>query len=207
MEIYDSGASGSMGNSYKNSSIMRGPLFASDHSDSIISKANLIEGMPQEEFNFYEDNLVIGGSARGKETQKGGYVAKVLTSAFQSVRLGEAGSDCGTKKTLSLKLDKFNIDQFEYRYIVEAGKLVQLTSQNMQKYVGKTVQLRSPMYCLDDKICSHCAGELYYKIGISEVGLTFARVGTRILNLSLKLFHDQTVKSHKIDPNDFVEDI
>jgi hypothetical protein len=88
---------------------------------------------------------------------------------MQTEVLDEHGSDCGTKKTIDVKLTNRNRNDFEYRYIVEGDKLVELTPQVMDKYIGKTIHMRSPMYCLGDKTCNICAGEMNYKLGNKNV--------------------------------------
>ena len=60
------------------------------------------------------------------------------------------------------------------------------------------------MYCIGDRICNKCAGDLYYRLNINNVGLIFNSVGTTILNLSLKKFHDMSVKVSEIDPNNYI---
>ena len=81
-----------------------------------------------------------------------------------------------------------------YRYIIDGKKLVLLDDRTMLKYIGKTVKMRSVLYCTSDKRCNICAGELYYKLGIQNIGLTAAKVGSNLLNMSMKSFHDSTVK-------------
>ena len=90
----------------------------------------------------------------------------------------EKGSDCGTKMTFPMLLTDKNKSLFLYRYILERGKLVFLDDEVINNYIGKIINLRTPLYCKNDKYCSKCAGELYYKIGISNVGLLTTRIGT-----------------------------
>ena len=55
------------------------------------------------------------------------------------------------------------------------------------------------MMCIGKKICNKCAGDLYYKLGITNVGLTASKVATVLTNLNMKKFHDSTTRYHKID--------
>jgi len=75
-----------------------------------------------------------------------------------------------------------------------------LDGETIDKYVGKTVKMRSPMFCTDDKICNKCAGELFFKLGIENAGLTTTKATGVILNSSMKAFHDTSLKINKIDP-------
>ena len=79
-----------------------------------------------------------------------------------------------------------------------------LTGDNMDKYIDKVVKMRSPMYCIGDKLCNKCAGELYYKIGIKNIGLTTSSVGSSFLQYLMKSFHDSTLSLNEVDLNDFI---
>jgi hypothetical protein len=117
--------------------------------------------------------------------------------------LDEVGSDCKTKQTVEILID--NPKEFLLRYIEENGKLILLTPNIVNSYKGKYVKMRSPMFCKSQKICNKCAGELYYKLGIPNFGLVSNIIGTSILNLSMKLFHDTTVKTTEIDINNYID--
>jgi hypothetical protein len=123
---------------------------------------------------------------------------------MQTEVLDEHGSDCGTKKTIDVKLTNRNRNDFEYRYIVEGDKLVELTPQVMDKYIGKTIHMRSPMYCLGDKTCNICAGEMNYKLGNKNVGLGCSKVANTLLNLGMKKFHTSNLKSSQINPDEML---
>lgn len=128
-----------------------------------------------------------------------------MSAALQNIVLDDEGTDCGTTKTLAVTITKANKGLYNYRYIVEKGKLKLLTPDNMESYIGKTVNMRSPLYCTGDKVCSKCAGEQYYMIGMKNVGLVTNRIGTSLLNASLKAFHDMSLKIVDIDPFDYIE--
>ena len=129
---------------------------------------------------------------------------KKLAAAFQSIMVDEKGSDCGTTRTITMTLTKGNIKLFMYRYVLERGKLVMIDDDNFKSFIGKTVKMRTPLYCKNDKYCSKCAGELYNKLGIQNVGLLTTRIGTSLLNSSLKQFHDMTLKTVEINIDDYI---
>jgi hypothetical protein len=88
-----------------------------------------------------------------------------------------------------------------YSYIVEGSRLVELTSKNMEKYRGKKVKMRFSSLCESkDGICSKCAGNLFYRIGIINVGVATPIIPSKLKNLSMKSFHDSTVKTVEMDP-------
>ena len=121
---------------------------------------------------------------------------------MQSEVLGEKDSDCHSTKTIELILSEKDMEDFMYRYIVEDGKEICLTPDVAKKYVGKTIHLRSPMYCTDDDTCNICAGDMSYKMGTKNVGLNASSISTRLLNLSMKKFQISVVKSSVIDIDD-----
>ena len=76
-----------------------------------------------------------------------------------------------------------------------------MDDSNIDNYVGKKIKLRSPMYCIGDKLCSKCAGLMYEKLGIKNIGLTTSRAATTLLNMGMKQFHDSTQSIARIDIN------
>ena len=74
----------------------------------------------------------------------------------------------------------------------------------MPKYIDKTVKMRSVMYCATDKKCNCCAGNMFYKLGLENAGLTSSRVATTLTKLGMKKFHDTVVKAEEIDINDIL---
>lgn len=209
MDIFDSGARGSFGNNYKNVNIMRGVI--SDPADKnkikTVSSSSLSEGIKKEEFSHYANILIQANAARSLLTQKGGYLNKLYSSTYQSVVLGEAGSDCKTTSTQRVVItsNDVNKDTYLYRYIVDGGKLVLLDKSNSPQYIGKSVKMRSPLYCADNQYCSKCAGDLYFTLGVKNIGLLLNRPAGILMNLSMKSFHNLTLQLKKIDIWDMID--
>jgi len=61
--------------------------------------------------------------------------------------------------------------------------------------------------CVSKKICSRCAGELFYKLDVKQAGLFATQLSHAALNLALKSKHDGTVSLYNIDPVKSIEDI
>lgn len=201
MDLYNSGARGKFANNYKNISIMKGPVFnpATDRWDMV--DTNFINGINKQDIPVYGNSVVTGAYPKAVGTQESGYSAKQLTAAFQGVVLDEPGSDCGTKGYLEILLTESMKSGMMYRYIIEKNKLVLMDDSNIDNYVGKKIKLRSPMYCIGDKLCSKCAGLMYEKLGIKNIGLTTSRAATTLLNMGMKQFHDSTQSIVRIDIN------
>lgn len=200
MECYDSGARMKMGNHFKNMNIMRGAAKDPDPDKGYnIMLSNYMSGITAEDYAKLCNTMAAGPYSRGKKTAIGGYWEKLFVSAFQHLRLDPPGTDCGTKDTLTIKLN--NPEDYIYSYIVENGKLIELTSKNMDKYKGKTVKMRFSSLCKSKTgFCNHCAGNLFYRIGgFENIGVALALIPSILKNTSMKAFHDSTVKMVEID--------
>ena len=167
--------------------------------------ASLDEGIPPEERYIYADVLTNASASRSLMTRNGGYEAKKLAAAFQGIVFDKKGSDCGTRLTVPLLVTEGNKKLLTDRYIMVNNRTTLLTSSNIDEYVGKTVSLRSPMYCRNPKYCSKCTGELYHKLGIENVGLIANVIGTSMTTLSMKAFHNATVKLKEINYEDYID--
>lgn len=206
MDIYDSGSRGSFGNNYKMTAVSRGVVPSLSNPDEInVSMASLEDGIPPEERYIYADVLTNASYNRAVKTQEGGYEAKKLAAAFQGIVFDKKGSDCGTRLTVPIMITEGSKKLLTDRYIIEKRRNVLLTSSNIDNYVGKTVELRSPMYCRNPKYCSKCTGELYHKLGIENVGLIANVIGTSMTTLSMKAFHNSAVKLKEINYEDYID--
>jgi len=171
-----------------------------------ISSSSLVDGIPPNELAYYGDLITQASYNRAVGTREGGYESKKLSASFQNVVLDEEGSDCGTKHTIKQLITSKNANLFMYRYIrIDNGGLILLTSDNIAGYYDKVVNMRSPMYCTNKQYCSKCAGELYYKLKMKNVGILTNRIGTSLLNSSLKAFHDMSLKVVELDIDKYIE--
>ena len=82
------------------------------------------------------------------------------------------------------------------------NKPLLLTPDNISSYVGKEVELRSPMSCISDKICNVCAGDFYYMVEDMNIGLSASKIATTLTNLNMKKFHENVIKFSTIDVDD-----
>ena len=51
-----------------------------------------------------------------------------------------------------------------------------------------------------DYICSKCAGNLWYRLGVKNLGIFTAQVPSKLKNISMKSFHDSVVTTVEMDP-------
>ena len=201
MDLYDSGARGSFDNNYKNIALMKGPVYNPTNQQWDIVGSNFMNGINKEDIPSYGNAVVAGQYPKSVGTQVSGYFTKQLNAAFQGVILDVPDSDCGTKGYVEIIITPWVKKDVMYNYIVEGTKLVLLDDTNIDKYINKKVKMRSPMFCIGDKLCRKCAGVMFDKLGIENVGLTTAKVSSTLLNLSMKKFHNSTASVTTIDLN------
>ena len=150
---------------------------------------------------LYND-IRMASYKRGAETQKGGYTAKQGLRATTDLKIIKG--DCGSKVGLEVHLTKDNKKLYLDRYVIENNKTTLLTEENIDKYVGKVIKVRSPLFChIKNNFCSTCMGDgtKNYENGISIMVINMAGI---ILNTSMKAMHNHGVSLAKIDMKDFM---
>jgi hypothetical protein len=130
-------------------------------------------------------------------------MSKELLAAFQGEVLGPKDSDCGSVRTAAIHLTDSNYKDYLYRYVKDGKKLTMLTTDNKSQFVNKTVQMRSPMYCIgvgkEQCLCNKCAGDFFYILGKPNIGLATSRLATQLTQMNLQKFHQNLVKTHQIN--------
>lgn len=188
-DMINSGAKMSKGNNFKNIFAMRGAVKKSDQRDGDFSviTSSYIDGVTADEYAKFADSLVGGPYARAVATAGGGYLEKVVVRSFEHLYT-KAGTDCGTKKGITVTLDDNNIKEWMYSYIIEGNKLIELTSKVKDKYIGKTVKLRYAGFCEEPKyICNKCAGNLFARLGMENIGVASYAMMSKIKLKSMKV--------------------
>ena len=203
MDLYYSGARGSIPNNYKQLSIVKGPVFNKTIGKYQFIKKSFFEGLDKEDLAAAATNVVNGQYPKSCGTAISGYKAKQVSSLGQAVILRKDIQDCGTKGYVEIVIPPSMKSKFLYRYVIDGGKPVLLDNNNIDNYVGKKVKLRSIMYCgCDSGVCMTCAGRLFEKLQIDAIGLTTSTLTGALLNLKMKAFHDSSVKVNAIDLDD-----
>lgn len=202
MDLFYSGARGSFENNYKNISIMKGPTYNPIEGKFEVIGTNFIEGIDKEHMHLQGNAIIAGSYPKAVGTADYGYQFKQLIASFQTVVLDKQGTDCGSVSYIEVKMPMDVLDTYLYRYIKKGNDLICLTPDVIGQYRGKIVQMRSPMHCVSEKLCNKCAGDIFYKLNIENVGLLTAQISSDMLNASMKKFHDTTQKLTPIDIED-----
>ena len=203
MDMFLSGAGGSFENNFKNMFIMRGSVQDPDPRKGYnIITSNYVDGVSKEEYSKLANTLAAGPYSRSKKTELGGYWEKLFLTSLQHIILLEPGSDCGTKRHITIKVNDKNINLIMYCYVInDDGSLTEITSENKNKFIGKTIKLRFSSMCESkDGICNKCAGNLFYRLGIRNIGASTPQIPSRLKVLSMKLFHDDQLNFTEMDP-------
>ena len=187
---------------------MKGAIKSSFDGKYRINKSNYNSGISKEEYASFSDSAVLGSYMRAVNTAKGGYLAKETNQGLSSVRLSAKGSNCGTTKTEQVLLTKSNKKDYINRFIVDHGNIIELTDDNWSKYENKVVNMRSPLYCIEKQpcYCNICVGNSPYKMNMENIGSAFNTIPNAIMYVSMKAFHDTTIKTSEIDINDIFLD-
>lgn len=202
LELYTSKARGKFSNNFKTMYVMKGAVLNPDTGkDFNIAMSSFMDGIKKDEFFIMANSLAGGPYSRAKKTEVGGYWEKLLLNAYQHVVTGPKNSDCGTKRTVTVNLNKKNISDWMYSYIIDGGNLIELNSDNKEKYIGKQVKFRFSSLCESKNyICNKCIGEMFYKLGISNVGMLTPKAASKIKLISMKAFHDGSVVTTEMNP-------
>lgn len=200
--MYAKGGKPKFSNVFKNMYLAVGPILDLTTGKYKISTSSFSEGIPPEENYLYANQGVFGAYNRAVNTQQGGYKTKLFAVGFQHQQVVE--DDCGTNKTIGLDVTAKNVKIIKWKYIKDPESpdgWTCVTPDTMNKYIGKHVEYRTPMYCATpgDGYCWRCMGDLYRRMGLKNVGLASQKLTSTFLNKSLKAFHDSSMKTSKID--------
>ena len=199
VDMFNSSARSNWGNNFKNMYGTRGPVKGTDGKYKVI-RNSYIEGLSQADFVAVADASIYGPYNRAVLTSAGGYLERQLTGCVSHIKILGAGSDCGTDKYITVELTKNNVKDWMYSFIIDNDNLVELTNDNKDKYIGKVVKFRYSMLCkAKDGICEKCAGTMFNRIGIANVGVAGSILGSALKNTLMKAFHDGTVSLAYID--------
>ncbi len=161
---------------------------------------SLQEGWDIEKFPELLNVSRVGSFNRGAQTQLGGEAVKWLLRA--SSNMGITQDDCGSRIGNPFSVTDSNASMILQRYLVTDGEPLLLTEENIKQYVGKTVVVRSPMFCKLDKTdyCAKCCGN---KLATHKTGLSMAVAdyGSAFLSMFMAAMHSKGLQTAKLNVN------
>lgn len=200
-DLYKSG-DGNLDNNYKTINVMRGAVLNAVTNKFDIVGASLMNGIEPKDIPAFSNSVIAGAYPSAIGTAEAGYMGKIFMAIMQTEHIDpNPKSDCGTHMTIPVTITKKNKGFFLYRNIDDGGKVVLLDTKNLSSYIGKTVKLYSPQCCTHASICAKCAGQLFYKMGVTNIGLLTSDPTDALLNLKLKSKHDLSMKAGGIPKN------
>ena len=171
-----------------------GTAFGKDANAITFTPESLEEGWHAEHLDTAANDIRRGSYGRGIETAKGGEQTKFVLRIFQDVTIDE--EDCGSRKGLKITLTENNVKDYYQRYLT-TGEL--LTPDNVASFIGKEVEIRSPMYCRTKPgFCYKCCGELFRTMGLKAIGMQAIGVTGSFTSLSMKSMHVSALSATNI---------
>jgi hypothetical protein len=156
-----------------------------------------------------EGNILEGKKAtdgvvdRNKSTQDGGYQTKLVIGALTTYTVDRnPKSDCKSTTYYKVKLTKDNKKDWLYTFVRTSKSnhnLVELTSENIDNFLDKDIEVRAPLFCKSKTICSKCIGTRPYRMEIYDIGLIYPSNTSGLLQKALKAMHSTKVDLVKLD--------
>lgn len=139
---------------------------------------------------------------RGKETQKGGAVAKELLRTAGGIKIHDG--DCGSSLTQEVNVTSDNADMLKGLY--QKTKEGYIPIHSPYDLIGQKIHIRTPLYCnLEGKnFCSICVGDNIARRK-DGVNILFNTVSMPILTGALKSMHDTTIDTVALSLRDVLK--
>lgn len=206
MDLYLSGDL-DFGNNYKNNSIIKGAVMNQLTGEFDFIETSFMDGIAIKDIPAHANSILSAQYPASIATKDAGYMGKKLLALLQMMGVDEPGTDCGTKNLIPVLITNENKNDLVYSYIDNgSGQEIMLTKENVKSYIGKRMMMRSPMSCLNPKICSKCASKLFYLLEADEAGLYATQISHTALNLGLKAKHNSLVELYTFNPEDMIID-
>lgn len=159
---------------------------------------SLDEGWDISKLPAMVNQLRDGSYSRGAQTALGGVVAKDNNRIFQNSTIAE--DDCGSKRGLPVVMSAAKAPHYQGNYMLDDDGVVRLTEENLKTLYGKTIEVRSPIYCHTSgpNYCAKCMGD---RIASTPQALsTYASdVGSMFLSLFMAAMHGKSLKTAELD--------
>jgi hypothetical protein len=168
-------------------------------------RSSLVTGLNSKE--FFDSCF---GSRKGLldtalSTGDSGYLTRQLIYSTVHQEVDPDLEDCGTTDHMMFYVaDKKTAKCLLWRHYVDDQNVTRCIKEaNYESLVGKTIKLRSPIYCKSKKICKTCYGELHKLLHSNQCGIVATQaIGERTTQLVLRTFHISGVAQGTSADND-----
>jgi hypothetical protein len=160
---------------------------------------SLSEGWNVEKFPAMMDSLRSGSYNRGAETMLGGEAVKWLLRASSNMQVVK--EDCGTKLGLPMVVNKKTVKKLPgFSVVTEDGHVKIADAEAAGQYLGKSIMLRSPMFCKLDKTdyCAVCVGD---RLSVNPTALSAAisEYGSTFMLISMSAMHGKKLETQRMN--------
>jgi len=152
-------------------------------------KSSYLKGLSQE-----EQLIAVHGTRKGlldtaTKTADSGYLTRQLVYALVDRQIDLSTSSCNTPYTLRVDIDSYKLaNAFRLRVIKtpQGDKVI----TDPKTIIGQTIEVYSPLGCLNDHYCLKCCGGLAKFLNSKYIGVIAAQsIGERTTQLVLRSFH------------------
>lgn len=191
----------------KSFKVVRRKLFETIGSDAGLSdgieidpvKKSLSEGWDANSFVQLNNAHRAASFSRGAETMLGGEQVKWLlrTSSNILITIEDCGSNLGIFREIKPTHLGFNI--------IDNDTTIKLTKDNIGSYLGKTVPMRSTMFCKlnNTDYCQACAGPRL-SLNPTAAFTAISKIGDTMLLISLGAAHSTSIEVAELDTDNFL---
>lgn len=185
----------------KKSHILVGLITAFDESGKgELVPRSLADGVIAEDLVAMANDTREGSYDRGADTALGGYEVKQMLNITQNTVI--VGEDCGTKLTFPMTISKDNMDTLNGSYAQVGKELVLLDPDTIGKYLGTTLNVRTPYFCRQTKsnICKVCVGAMYASRPTS-LPSAISSIGSAFMSIFMASMHAKVLETAVYDPD------
>lgn len=160
---------------------------------------SLSQGWDLNNFPLMNDSLRAGSFNRGAQTELGGEATKWLFRASSNALVTK--KDCETRLGKKFTVTPENVNKLVgFSVVATEGSVFIETPEEAGIYLGKTLLVRSPMYCklpLTD-FCQTCVG-IKLASNPKALSLAVSAYGSAFLSLFMKQMHGKSLSVQKMD--------
>jgi hypothetical protein len=160
---------------------------------------SLEEGLDIDHYPDMVNSLRAGSYYRGALTALAGEDVDLMGRIFQNSRIVD--DFCGTKDTLDVTI----ADTAVGRTIIDAGKAVKVTKENLDQYKGQVYGMFSPMYCLAgaNDICKVCIGDKLAAFP-NSLGSMVSDIPSKMMAVMMGSAHAKELRTTPLDLDNFL---
>jgi hypothetical protein len=167
-----------------------------DSSKTILMENSLHEGITLKDIPMMNNEIRRGSASRAVATQQGGAEVKLTGRLLQNYKFIDG--DCGSKIGVTRTIKNDTYLKYAGRYLV--GSKTPLSKSDLERLIGKTVEIRSSQWCLTpgNAACSICIGDEVINTKLAPTALGNSLTST-LMGISMSAMHTSGLTVHRYD--------